>query len=329
MFARLQLFQLAALAPAASVGSCERHGRQLHFEGRHDGLWVSVGSPTHVSGSSPNERSVNTAEALGLAGVVGVVVTHIVRKELRWMARDALRTRSAKRWLLACRVATWDVYAAVVVAAAALLIVSEHWENDPALTAVVVAVTIGIVGGLCVERLTGSGASYWATVEASLEQAVNDPCSRTSQREQFNKQRPRLTSGPTNHREEAVEGFCAREEPARWLRRRPPSSNPRLLLRAAHSLCRFRTGPHTGRSDGNSPATAKAAAALSAVEVMRLDSGSARPREPTRCSFRLLAQVEVALSGALVSTRRSCHRSSAALRAKPGNVVAAHGGRIA
>lgn len=123
------------------------------------------------------------------------------------MARTALRTRSGKRWLLACRVATWDIYAAAVVVVAALLIVSEHWENEPALTAVVVAITIGIVGGLCVERVTGSAASYWGTVEASLEQAVSEPSSRTSQRVRFNLQRPRLTSGPSKEREDAVEGI--------------------------------------------------------------------------------------------------------------------------
>jgi hypothetical protein len=45
MFVRAQLLQLAALAPAASLGTCQQHGRQLQFEGRPDGLWVSCGIP--------------------------------------------------------------------------------------------------------------------------------------------------------------------------------------------------------------------------------------------------------------------------------------------
>jgi hypothetical protein len=61
---------------------------------------------------------------------------------------------------VACRLATWDVYAAAVVAVAGLLIVAEQWEKDTALSAVVVALVIGIVGGLIVERRTGRAASY-------------------------------------------------------------------------------------------------------------------------------------------------------------------------
>jgi hypothetical protein len=45
MFVRSQMLQLAALAPAASLGTCRQHGRQLQFEGRSDGLWVSCGVP--------------------------------------------------------------------------------------------------------------------------------------------------------------------------------------------------------------------------------------------------------------------------------------------
>jgi hypothetical protein len=45
MFVRAQMLQLAALAPAASLGTCQQHGRQLQFEGRPDGLWVSCGIP--------------------------------------------------------------------------------------------------------------------------------------------------------------------------------------------------------------------------------------------------------------------------------------------
>ena len=152
---------------------------------------------------------MSAAEALGLAvGVVALLITRVVRSELQFIARDALRTRSGKRWLPACRVATWDVYAAtVVVVTAASLIASVHWEKDPALTVVFVAVLIGIVGGLSVERLTGGGAAYWGTVESSLEQAVRDPSSRKSQRDRFNEQRSRLMAGPPNERDDAVEAI--------------------------------------------------------------------------------------------------------------------------
>jgi hypothetical protein len=149
---------------------------------------------------------VSTAEALlGLAGLAGLIVARVVRSELPWIARNALRTRSKKRFLLACRIATWDLYAALVLTAAALLLVADKWEQDPALTAVVVGSVVGIAGGLGVERVTGSATSYWGTVESSLEDAVSDPSTLPAQRARFNGQRNRLSLGSSKQREDEVE----------------------------------------------------------------------------------------------------------------------------
>jgi hypothetical protein len=151
---------------------------------------------------------MNTAEALlGLGGMIGLIVTRVVRSELPWIARNALRTGSKNRLLIACRVSTWDVYAALVLIAVALLIVSDEWEYDTALTAVVIGSVVGIAGGLAVERLSSSATSYWELVETSLEDAVSDPACESAKRTRFNGQRNRLTFGSSKQREEEVDAI--------------------------------------------------------------------------------------------------------------------------
>jgi hypothetical protein len=44
LYARQQLVEVALVAPSASLGNCSAHGRDLWYEGRDDGLWVSCGA---------------------------------------------------------------------------------------------------------------------------------------------------------------------------------------------------------------------------------------------------------------------------------------------
>lgn len=87
------------------------------------------------------------------------------------------------------------------------LIAAEQWEKDTALTAPVVGLVIGVMGGLIVKRRTGSAVSYWDPVEATLQEAVDDPLTREAQRAEVNVQRNRFTFGPLDEREDVIEAI--------------------------------------------------------------------------------------------------------------------------
>lgn len=139
----------------------------------------------------------------GLA-LLAYAVTAVAAAHTSRLARAAFKQSDASlMWERACRLASWQTHATVLLLSAVLFVLSDSWAGNDVATELPVAFLVGVLGGAFLERVKSGTEPYWATVESSLESALDAACAE--QRTCFNQRRVRLRLGSDQRRREALQ----------------------------------------------------------------------------------------------------------------------------